>query len=107
MVGITGLYALVGVSFCMSLMFPTIYGIALEELHEEEAKIGAAGLVMAIVGGALMPTLQGSILDIGGGGYTDTLIMGVPEVNFSFILPLICFVLIALYGRFMSPLLNN
>lgn len=101
-VGLAGLYCLVGISFCMSLMFPTIYGIALEDLHEEEAKIGAAGLVMAIVGGALMPTLQGSLLDIGGEGYTDTLILGVPEVNFSFILPLGCFILIALYGQLMS-----
>ena len=35
LVGMTGLYCLVGVSFCMSLMFPTIYGIALEGLSEE------------------------------------------------------------------------
>lgn len=96
--GTFGLYSLVGISFCMSLMFPTIYGIALSGLREEETKIGAAGLVMAIVGGALMPTLQGMILDIGGSGYTDTTIMGVSEVNFSFILPLFCFVLISLYG---------
>lgn len=97
--GMVGLYALVGISFCMSLMFPTIYGIALNGLREEETKIGAAGLVMAIVGGALMPTFQGMILDIGGAGYTDTTILGVSEVNFSFILPLVCFLLIALYGR--------
>ncbi|NQZ76079.1 MAG: L-fucose:H+ symporter permease [Ekhidna sp.] len=96
--GIAGLYSLIGVSFCMSLMFPTIYGIALEDLTEDESKIGAAGLVMAIVGGALMPTLQGMILDIGGTGYTDTTILGVSEVNFSFILPAICFLLIAVYG---------
>jgi FHS family L-fucose permease-like MFS transporter len=96
--GITGLYCLVAISFCMSLMFPTIYGIALEGLTEDESKIGAAGLVMAIVGGALMPTLQGMVLDIGGSGYTDTLILGVSEVNFSFILPLLCFVWIAAYG---------
>jgi FHS family L-fucose permease-like MFS transporter len=51
--GIIGLYSLVGVSFCMSLMFPTIYGIALVDLSEEQSKIGSAGLVMAIVGGAL------------------------------------------------------
>mgnify|MGYP005666319389 CR=1 FL=1 len=97
--GMTGLYCLVGISFCMSLMFPTIYGIALEGLRPEETKIGAAGLVMAIVGGALMPTFQGMILDIGGAGYTDTSILGVSEVNFSFILPFACFLLIALYGR--------
>lgn len=96
--GIGGLYSLVAISFCMSLMFPTIYGIALEGLSEDESKIGAAGLVMAIVGGALMPTLQGIILDIGGPGYSDTTIMGVSEVNFSFMLPLLCFVWIAVYG---------
>lgn len=95
--GIIGLFALVGISFFMSIMFPTIYGIALEG-QGEDAKFGAAFLVMAIVGGALMPTLQGVILDMGGVGYTDILILGVPEVNFSFILPAICFLIIGYYG---------
>ncbi|TRX51894.1 L-fucose:H+ symporter permease [Fulvivirga sp. M361] len=97
--GFAGLYCLVAISFCMSLMFPTIYGVALEGLSEDESKIGAAGLVMAIVGGALMPTLQGMIMDIGGTGYADTLILGVSEVNFSFVLPLLCFMWIAWYGK--------
>jgi FHS family L-fucose permease-like MFS transporter len=96
--GIIGLYNLVSVSFCMSLMFPTIYGIALVDLSEEQSKIGSAGLVMAIVGGALMPKLQGIIIDIGGNGVADSKIMGVSEVNFSFILPLLCFIYIAWYG---------
>jgi len=96
--GIYGLYSLVGVSFCMSLMFPTIYGIALNGLNEEESKIGAAGLVMAIVGGALMPKLQGMVIDVGGTAVNDMKIVGVSEVNFSFILPLLCFVYIAWYG---------
>jgi MFS transporter, FHS family, L-fucose permease len=96
--GIIGLYSLVGVSFCMSLMFPTIYGIALGDLSEEQSKVGSAGLVMAIVGGALMPKLQGVIIDIGGNGVADSKIMGVSEVNFSFFLPLLCFVYIAWYG---------
>ena len=96
--GIFGLYALVGISFFMSLMFPTIYGIALEELDEKESKIGAAGLVMAIVGGALMPKLQGMVIDLGGSGVDDIQIMGVSEVNFSFLLPLLCFMFIAYYG---------
>ncbi len=95
--GIAGLYSLVLVSFCMSLMFPTIYGIALYKLGDD-AKTASAFLVMAIVGGAFMPILQGYILDFGGSGYADTLILGVPEVNFSFILPLICFFVVALYG---------
>ena len=95
--GMTGLYSLVMISFCMSLMFPTIYGIALEDMGDD-AKYGAAFLVMAIVGGAVMPLLQGMILDLGGSGYTDVRILGVPEVNFSFILPMICFIVVATYG---------
>ena len=98
----TGLYSLVGVSFCMSLMFPTIYGIALGNLTEEQSKVGSAGLVMAIVGGALLPKLQGNIIDIGGNGVSDILILGVSEVNFSFILPLLCFFYIAWYGKRIS-----
>lgn len=95
--GMTGLYSLVGISFAMSLMFPTIYGIALEGLGED-SKFAAAFLVMAIVGGAIMPTLQGMILDFGGTGYTDVIILGVPEVNFSFALPLVCFLMVWLFA---------
>lgn len=88
--GMAGLYCLIGVSAFMSLMFPTIYGIALEGLGEDST-LGAAGLVMAIVGGALMPPLQGALIDMG-------TIAGIAAVNFSFILPLFCFVVIAIYG---------
>ena len=95
---INGLYCIVGISFCMSLMFPTIYGIALDDLNEEESKVGSAGLVMAIVGGALLPMLQGMIIDAGGNGVADITILGVTEINFSFILPLVCFLYIAWYG---------
>ena len=97
---ITGLYFLVSISFWMSIMFPTIYGIALFDLTEEESKIGSAGLVMAIVGGALLPMFQGYIIDIGGDGVADRIILGVSEVNFSFILPFSCFLIIALYGYY-------
>jgi FHS family L-fucose permease-like MFS transporter len=96
--GIFGLYSLVAISFFMSLMFPTIYGIALGDLTEEQSKVGSAGLVMAIVGGALMPKLQGIIIDIGGSDVADVKIMGVSEVNFSFVLPLLCFLYIAFFG---------
>jgi FHS family L-fucose permease-like MFS transporter len=74
----------------MSLMFPTIYGIALEGLGED-AKFGAAGLIMAILGGSILPPVQALIIDRG-------TIAGMPAVNVSFVLPMICFVIIAIYG---------
>ena len=87
---IYGLYCLVGVSACMSLMFPTIYGIALTGLGDD-AKFGAAGLIMAILGGSVLPPLQAMIIDL-------KTVAGIPAVNASFILPFICFVIIAIYG---------
>ncbi len=90
-VGMAGLYCLVGISFFMSLMFPTIYGIALEDVAPQDATLGAAFLVMAIVGGALMPPLQGMIID-------QQTIFSHPAVNVSFVLPLICFLFIIAYG---------
>lgn len=103
---ILGLYSLVITSFFMSVMFPTIYGIALQDLNENVSKIGAAGLVMAIVGGALMPKLQGNIIDIGGYAVNDVKILGVSEINFSFILPLICFIIVILFGKYTSKKIN-
>lgn len=89
--GIYGLYSLVGISLFMSIMFPSIYGIALENVRSEDTSLGAAFLVMAIVGGALMPPLQGHLID-------QQIIFGWPAVNVSFCLPLISFVLITVYG---------
>ncbi len=83
--GVVGMYSLVGVSGCMSLMFPTIYSIALGRLDAEDAKIGAAGQIMAILGGSLMPALQAAIIDRG-------------EVSTSFLVPTLSFVVIALYA---------
>jgi FHS family L-fucose permease-like MFS transporter len=92
--GMVGLYCLVGVSACMSLMFPTIYGIALKGLGDD-AKLGAAGLIMAIGGGCLMPPLQGAIMDMN----TFNLgFMTLSSTRASFVLPLLCFVVIAVYG---------
>ncbi len=88
--GRVGLYCLVAVSACMSLMFPTIYGIALEGMGED-AKFGAAGLIMAILGGSVLPPVQAMIIDQG-------TLMGWPAVNLSFILPLICFLVVMYYG---------
>lgn len=89
--GVVGMYCLVGISMCMSLMFPTIYGIALDGLGED-AKFGAAGLIMAILGGSILPPLQARIIDCGS-------VAGFPAVNLSFVLPLICFIIIAIYAR--------
>lgn len=84
--GITGVAALIGISACMSLMFPTIYGIALHGLGDD-IKLGGAGLVMAILGGALFPLLQGAMVD-------------VFDVTVSYCVPLVCFVIVAAYGFF-------
>ena len=89
--GIAGLYCLVAISAFMSLMFPTIYGIALEDVDAQDTALGAAFLVMAIVGGALMPPLQGAVIDLG-------TILNHPAVNVSFVLPLICFLVVTRYG---------
>ncbi len=99
--GMGGLYCLLATSAFMSLMFPTIYGIALEGIGED-ASLGAAGLVMAIVGGALMPPIQGAIIDLGQVG-------ALPAVNASFILPFISFCVIAIYGwrTYRASLLNS
>ena len=85
-----GVYCLVAVSACMSLMFPTIYGVALKGLGDD-AKFGSAGLIMAILGGSVLPPLQAKIIDMG-------VVAGMPAVNVSFILPLICFMVIIRYG---------
>ena len=87
---VKGMYCLVAVSCCMSLMFPTIYGIALKGMGDD-AKFGAAGLIMAILGGRVLPPLQARIIDCG-------TLLNMPAVNLSFVLPLICFVVITIYG---------
>jgi len=87
---IKGLYCLVAISACMSLMFPTIYGIALTGLGDD-AKFGAAGLIMAILGGSVLPPVQAAIIDLG-------TVFGMPAVNVSFVLPTICFIVVLIFG---------
>ena len=82
--GRVGLYSLVGVSACMSLMFPTIYGLALKDVGPD-AEIGSAGLIMAILGGSLLPPVQALIID---GGH----------VALSFVVPLACFGAVLAYA---------
>lgn len=88
----TGLYCLVAVSGCMSLMFPTIYGIALRGLGDN-VKVGGAGLIMSILGGSVFPPLQAAVIDMGWS------VLGLPATNTSFLLPLVCFIVIAVYGH--------
>ena len=76
--------ALIGISFFMSLMFPTIYGIALGGVGED-AKIGASGLIMAILGGALLTPLQGRVSDLAG-------------VHASYLVPMVCFAVVLAYA---------
>ena len=98
-VGNAGLYCLVATSAFMSLMFPTIYGVALEDVGQDST-LGAAFLVMAIVGGALMPPLQGMIIDNWSFDF-------LPSVNASFILPFICFCVVATYGYLTERIIKN
>jgi FHS family L-fucose permease-like MFS transporter len=83
---VAGVVAVVALSFCLSLMFPTIYGVALQGLGPA-TKFGAAGLVMAIVGGAIMPLIQGRLLDA-----------TTPAI--SFIVPAVCFAVVTSFAVF-------
>jgi FHS family L-fucose permease-like MFS transporter len=91
--GMTAVVSLVSVSFFMSLMFPTIYGIALEGV-KEDVKIGASGLIMAILGGAVLTPLQGYVSDVCG-------------ANVSYGVPLACFVVVLIYGINASKTKTN
>lgn len=82
--GETSIVFLVAVSACMSLMFPTIYGIALEGVAPERMKLAAAGLIMAILGGAVITPVQAWVSDRFG-------------IGISFIVPVICFAVVLSY----------
>ena len=91
--GRTAVTALVFISVFMSLMFPTIYGIALGSLNDNgiekgDVKIGASGLIMSILGGALLPPLQGMISDATG------------SINFSYLVPMCCFLVVLCFALF-------
>lgn len=82
--GIICMYGLVATSAFMSLMFPTIYALALNDV-DDDIEIGSSGLIMAILGGSLLPPLQAMIIDSG-------------FVHASFVVPLICFLIVFFYG---------
>jgi MFS transporter, FHS family, L-fucose permease len=81
-----GMIAVIGISLSLSLMFPTIYGVALQGLGKD-TKFGAAGLVMAILGGALLPMVHAKVMDS----------VGTAE---GFIVPAVCLAGVALYALF-------
>ncbi len=85
--GALGVYSLIGISIFMSLMFPTIFGMGSDGLNDEETKVGSSGLIMAILGGAIITPLQGAMIDITG-------------VEISYFIPLVCFVVIGTYAYF-------
>lgn len=89
--GMLGVVALVLASGCMSLMFPTIYGLGMQKLGDD-SKIGGSGLIMAILGGAVLTSVQGMVSDSFG------------SINISFYVPLICFLVVALYSRVQKNL---
>lgn len=82
--GLIGVYALIAISGCMSLMFPTIYGLGMRGLRDD-SKIGGSGLIMAILGGAILPAVQGQISDF------------VQDISVAFFVPFACFALIVIY----------
>ena len=88
----SGLYCLVAVSICLSLMFPTIYGLALRGIGEN-VKIAGAGLIMAILGGSFFPPIQAGIIQ---SGFS---MLGLPSTNLSFFIPLFCLAMVAWYGH--------
>ena len=87
-----GVYCLIVVSACMSLMFPTIYGIALIDVGEN-IKIAGAGLIMAILGGAFFPPLQAAVIQ------WNVTLFGLPGTNISFLIPLVCLAVVVWYGH--------
>ena len=92
--GYVAVYALVGISACMSLMFPTIYALGLVGLGED-TKLGGSGLVMAILGGAVITGIQGQVSDISG------------SIHLAYIVPLFCFAVVAWYGLLANRMLNE
>lgn len=82
--GKPGLYALFAAFFFMSVMFPTIFALAIRGLGDH-TKLGSSLIVMSIVGGAIAPPFMGHIAD-------------VHSMRLGFVVPLVCFVFVALYG---------
>lgn len=87
--GMVGVIALVCISGCMSLMFPTIYGLAVKGLGND-TKIAGSGLIMAILGGTVMTAIQGGVSDLTG------------SIHIAYLVPLGCFLVILYYSLFVK-----
>lgn len=87
-----GLYCLIVVIGCLSMMFPTIYGMALRGVGDD-VKYASAGLTMTVFAGAVFPPLQAAIIEWG----KD--LLGLPAINISFIVPLVCLMVVVYYGH--------
>ena len=88
----SGLYCLIAVSACMSMMFPTINGIGLRGMSKN-IKLASAGFTMAVFGGAVFPAIQAVIIE------SQISFMGLPSTNVSFIVPMLCFIVVAVFGH--------
>ncbi|MEX0720083.1 MAG: L-fucose:H+ symporter permease [Balneolaceae bacterium] len=93
--GIVGVIALVTISGFMSLMFPTIFGLASEGLSKDDTKMASSGLIMAIGGGAAFPAIMGLISD-----YTGS-------IHISYLVPLLCFVVVWYFGWYHNKISNS
>lgn len=87
--GYVGVIALIAISGFMSLMFPTIFGLSVRGLGGD-TKIGGSGLIMAILGGAVLTALQGQVSDLTG------------SIHYAYFVPMTCFIVIAWFGIFIS-----
>jgi len=87
--GYIGVYALVGISGCMSLMFPTLFGLSVRGLGED-TKLGGSGLIMAILGGAILTAVQGQVSDL------------TQSIKFAYVVPLLCFTVITYYSAMVA-----
>lgn len=83
--GAIGVYALIGITGCMSLMFPTIYGLGIAGLGED-TKMGGAGMVMAIAGAAVLTQIQGIVSD------------QVGSIELAYWVPAVAFMVVGYYG---------
>jgi FHS family L-fucose permease-like MFS transporter len=84
--GMVTVFALIGISFFMSIMFPTIFALGIKNMNTVDTKMGSSLIIMAIVGGALLPPLLGLISDNTG------------NIQYGYIVPLLCFIAVAWFG---------